>query len=94
MKEVVISQDKMLQRLNKAPKSSTKFGMDELLAQSYQQAKEFIGKQQNMSFIELEYGAVLKNSKDTVQALIEFLELDLDAELMLKKIDRKLHRNQ
>ena len=92
--EVVMSQDKMLQRLGKTPKASTKFGMDELLTQSYEQAKEFISTQQNISFVEVEYEKMLSQSEKNMQELIKFLDLDLNADFMLKKIDNNLHRNK
>lgn len=92
--EVVKSQDKMLQNLEKAPKDSTNFEMDVLLQTAYDQGKALLSKRKNMDFIEIDYRELIWNSSKEIEKLKEFLNFELDETGMKKRINKKLYRNK
>ena len=92
--QVLTSQEKLKQNLNKLHPNSSVFEMDKLLENSYLKAKSFIENQRNMEFLEVSYQDVLNSPDATINELIKFIGINLDGNQMKDKVDKKLFRNK
>jgi predicted AlkP superfamily phosphohydrolase/phosphomutase/tetratricopeptide (TPR) repeat protein len=94
VQEVLSSQEKMLQHLNKIKEGTTVFEMDQMLAKSYELAIQDLKKLPNVSFMELNYAEMLENSEICLNNIEEFLGLPLNKVSALEKVDTSLYRNK
>ncbi len=93
MKEILLSQQKMITRRKEQNSISDK-KMKDLFENHLKEIKTWLKKQSNFEVLYLSYNQTLKNPDKTIQALKRFLKKDLNLAKMSKVVDPKLHRNQ
>jgi len=93
MSEVLASQRKMLERLNK--KSDTNDGeMGELLTVHLKKTYNWLEQQENFDVYYVNYNILMADPLKEAKFLIEFLGINLDVDKMACVIDNSLYRNR
>ena len=94
LKNVLTSQEKMIQVEKGLKETTSVFEMDKMLEKSYAEAKSLMDSRSNFEYIELTYENILENPNAMLGELQDFLELPLELKDMVKIIDKSLHRNK
>jgi hypothetical protein len=94
MQEILDSQNKMYQRLQK----STPDIKDSVLAEKFnlhlQKIRDWIRKKNNIECLYLHYREIVSDPLAKAQKIQEFLQLPLDIEAMSSVVDASLYRNR
>jgi hypothetical protein len=90
--EMLISQEKMLQRLGRAAAPR------EPMKQAYQvhldRLRQWLTRQANMAVLYVNYNQLIAEPETHVTRLKEFLQMPVDSEAMMAAIDPALYRNR
>ncbi len=93
MKEVLASQKKMLERLNKESNTDDD-EMGELLTIHLNKTYAWLEQQENMEVLYVNYNDLIASPLKGAEAVNEFLNGKLNTEKMEKVIDKSLYRNK
>ncbi|MCD8528545.1 MAG: alkaline phosphatase family protein [Chitinophagales bacterium] len=95
LNQVANSQDAMLEVLKNKPKDTTLFDLNEKLQKLYTNAKDYVNRNKNFTFIEVDYENLINNPDNEIKNIIQFLQIDPKKKTDMKKnIDISLHRNK
>ncbi|MBN2040300.1 MAG: sulfotransferase domain-containing protein [Spirochaetes bacterium] len=94
MREIINSQNKMLERLNNAGSGLSDKEMILKNRNHIKDIKEWISARNNMDVIYINYNEVINSSLQKSKEINEFLENKLDTEKMSAVIDRTLYRQR
>jgi hypothetical protein len=90
--EVLLSQEKMLTRLGRAPAPR------EQMARAYtihlQRLHEWLSRQVNMSILRIRYSDLVAQPRDLAERVHEFLGGAVEVERMVRAVDPSLYRNR
>ena len=94
MKEILVSQKKMLERLGQ----TTSKASDVTLAQNFdthlQKIMKWIAIQQNIECLYVNYNAILEDVLPCVYEIKKFLQRQINIEEMVSVVDKSLYRNR
>ncbi len=90
--EVLVSQEKMLARLNRpaAPRDQMRQAYELHLERLF----EWFPRQQHIRLLKINYNALLKSPRDHACQIHEFLDARVAAEMMVNVVDLSLYRNR
>lgn len=92
--EVLVSQDKMLDRLGRAAKGGDMEAMKEAYRNDIVAARLFARKQPNMEMIELQYAEAVADPSAAARRVNQFLGRRLDEAAMAAAVKAQLYRNR
>lgn len=94
MVEVLASQRQMLIRRGEDPDGIDDQAMAELFDKHVAQVVAWMEQQPNVSYLDVDYNAVLTDPAPAVRAIQGFLDRPLDLEAMAAAVDPRLHRQR
>lgn len=94
VREVTLSQHKMLVRAGKADADNYPMNIEETLRKQYLNALEWMKKQPHVQFLEIDFEDAVKQPYQTAKSVAQFLDKNVDAEKMAIMADEKLYRNK
>lgn len=94
MKEVLSSQKKMLGRLGKEDDKVEDEKMKKIYQQHLKDVNVWISKQPNIEVVYVNYNTMLRNPLDSLRKVNEFLGGEMDMDVMVGVIDKKLYRER
>ncbi len=94
MVEVLASQRQMLIRRGEDPDGIDDQAMAELFDKHVAQVVAWMEQQPNVSYLDVDYNAVLTDPAPAVRAIQGFLDRALDLEAMAAAVDPRLHRQR
>jgi predicted AlkP superfamily phosphohydrolase/phosphomutase/tetratricopeptide (TPR) repeat protein len=94
VREVTLSQHKMLVKAGKADPDSYPMKMEKTLEKQYLNSIEWMKKQTYIEFIEVDFSETITNPAKTAMQITEFLGKKLDTQIMAAATDKKLYRNK
>jgi len=94
MVEVLASQRQMLIRRGEDPDGIDDEAMAELFDKHVAQVVAWMEQQPNVSYLDVDYNAVLTDPAPAVRAIQGFLDRPLDLEAMAAAVDPRLHRQR
>jgi hypothetical protein len=92
--EVLASQQKMLERKGKADGAVTDEEMSRLYRQQLDRFDSWIVTQPNFALLDVSYNEILRDPRQPVTQVVDFLGGDLKTEEMLRVVDPQLYRNR
>jgi len=93
MKEILISQKKMLERLNRESDTDDD-NMGELFAVHLNKIYKWLELQKNINVLYVSYNDLINNPSKEAEIVHDFLGMELDVKTMAKVIDRSLYRSR
>ena len=93
LKEVIASQNRMLERLGKKGGDIGDDRMKEILIHQLMRAAQTVGGHGN-PFLTISYENAIKDPENTAQKIAEFLGMELDIAAMVAAVDSSLHREK
>jgi hypothetical protein len=93
MKEILASQRKMLERLNKESDTDDD-EMGELLTVHLNKTYNWLDQQEHIDVYYISYNDLMENPLKQAETINQFLGMKLDAEKMAEVIDKSLYRNR
>ena len=93
LREVIVSQNKMLERLGKPNPVEDENAM-KLYEQHLKQVHSLVSVRSNFELLEVNYAGVIKEPTVWVGRIMDFLQLDLDSKCMKEIVDERLYRNR
>jgi hypothetical protein len=93
MEEIIASQDKMLERRGEESKVPDE-KMAELYRKHMRQVEEWMNNQPNVTYIDVDYNALLEDPQLHLARINHFLGGDLDIEKMAAVVDPDLYRQR
>jgi RNase adaptor protein for sRNA GlmZ degradation len=90
--EMLVSQEKMLARLNKP--SAPRAAIERSFIEHLRRLREWLAKQPNMSILYVCYNELLEGPAQQSKRISAFLDGRLDVDRMIKSIDSSLYRNR
>ena len=94
MKEMIASQEKMLQRSGKSPAIEDGDGKEALYARHLAEIAEWLGNQPNCEVLFVQYSDVIGNTEEAARVLNEFMGGGLNTDAMARAVDSSLYRNR
>ena len=94
MAEVLASQQRMLVRRNEDPGKVDDAQMAQLFQKHLAEVYGWLDAQANVSYIDVDYNAILADPRPNVKQICDFLDRDLDVEKMITVVDPTLYRQQ
>jgi len=94
MKEMLESQNKMLERLGQPSRGFSDEKMADLFSKQLAELDPWLDQQENVRVLKVTYNDVLAGPVDQVRRVAEFIEQDLDTRNMLDIVDPSLYRNK
>ena len=88
--EIMVSQSKMLKRDHETLSLSLKEGLESILSE----VKRWVNSNPGVQILNVDYNALIDNPDSQIPKILEFLDLDLDADKMSNAIDASLYRNR
>jgi len=92
--EILVSQDRMLERLGKVVPPAPRESVKEAFEQHLRQVQTWLLEQPNMDVRYVDYGAVLRDPVREAMEACCFLGVELDVKAMADKVDHALHREK
>ncbi len=92
--EVIISQQKMLEREGKAKSKDYPIGLEMAFNNTLDKVKIWINRNYNAEILYVPYASVIANPKAEISNINKFLGAQLDEQKMLDAVDTKLYRNK
>ena len=93
LKEVVASQNRMLERLDKQGGDIGDKQMEAILLQQLMRAAQVVAGHGN-PLISINYENAIEDPENTAKKIAEFLEMELDIAAMVAAVDASLHREK
>jgi hypothetical protein len=93
VKEILASQRKMLQRRNEDSTTSDE-EMETQFQEHLRATKYWLARQPNMSVLYVDYNKLMADPRSHCQPVIDFLDMPLDLDRMLRVPDERLYRNR
>jgi len=94
VREVTLSQHKMLVKAGKAEADKYPMKIEETLKKQYLNSIEWMKKQNYIEFIEIDFQEAVNNAEATANQVSAFLNQDFDANKMAQMADENLYRNR
>ncbi len=94
MAEILASQRKMLQDRGKDPEQVSDLDMAALFTEHNQGALDWLGQQQNIQSLILNYNQIITEPEKEIQRIADFMEWDLNQQAMADVVDRRLYRQR
>ena len=94
MEEILASQQRMLVRRNEDPSKVNDAQMAQFSRSILVEVYGWLDAQANVSYIDVDYNAMLVDPRPQVRQICGFLDRDLDAEQMLAVVDPSLYRQR
>jgi len=94
MAEILASQRKMLQDRGKDPEKVSDQEMAALFTEHNQGALDWLGQQQNIQSLILNYNQIITEPEKEIQRIADFMEWDLNQQAMADVVDRRLYRQR
>lgn len=94
VREVTLSQHKMLVKAGKAEADSYPMKMERTLEKQYLNSIEWMRKQTYIEFIEIDFSDAVNNPEAVAQRVESFLKKNMDTVKMAKTSDKTLYRNK
>lgn len=92
--EVLISQQKMLGKLNQVNAKVFPTGINETFKKQLQKLDSWIESQPNVQVIKVNYSDVINNPEETALRIASFVGEELSIDKMLGAVDKELYRNR
>ncbi len=94
IREVIASQNKMLERRGKRVDGSTDARVGALFEQHLRQVKVWLDRQPNLEVLYLDYAEAVREPQRAADRVCDFLNLGLDGARMAEAVDPALYRNR
>lgn len=94
LKEVLASQNIMLERAGKAAAGGSDDRMEELFAAELQRCEKWLSEQPNFKILYVDHRDMINAGRETTQKIAAFLDNGLDEEAMAAVVDPGLYRNR
>jgi hypothetical protein len=94
MQEILASQKRMLTRSGQQPDKVDDEALAALYHKHIEQVKNRLARQENISFIEVDYNLLLSDPEPEIKRINRFLLGSLDEGRMLEQIDSSLYRQR
>ena len=94
MTEILASQQRMLVRRNEEPGKVDDVQMAQLFEKHLAEVYVWLDAQMNISYIDVDYNAMLADPQPQAQKIRRFLERDLDVSRMVAVVDPALYRQR
>lgn len=94
MKEIIASQRIMLERHKRNRDDGNDEQMASLSEKHVHQIEIWLGKQNNIDTLYVNYNNVIERPRENAEAVNHFLESILDVDSMIKTVDKSLYRNR
>ncbi len=94
MPEILASQQQMLARRGEASDKVSDEEMTRLFEKHLQEVFAWMAQQSNLTYLEIDYNAMLADPRPQVAQIQAFLGLDLDTQAMLAVVDPDLYRQR
>jgi hypothetical protein len=94
LKEVLASQNKMLQRLGRNAAAVPEDQMEELFQRQLAEFDRWIAGRRNFSIQDVEYKKMISDPRPQCEQINGFLDDRLDVEAMVRAVDPNLYRNR
>ncbi len=94
LKEVLASQNKMLQRLGKNPAPVPDDQMENLFRSQLADFDRWIAERPNFSILRVEYKDMVTDPRPSCERINRFLDDRLNVEAMIRAVDPNLYRNR
>jgi hypothetical protein len=92
--EVLASQDEMLRHRGTAKPGTNKAAIAAAFESHLREVDAWLGSKCYLKLLRIPYHDVLDDPEDLGRKLVEFLNVDLDAEAMARQVDPTLYRNR
>lgn len=93
MRELLVSQRKMLERLNKGSDTDDD-EMGVLFSVHLNNIADWLKRQKNMNILYVNYNSLIADPLSNAEMVNEFLDMELKTEEMIGAVDGKLYRNR
>ncbi len=93
LEEVLLSQRKMLERMGTEDNIDDE-EMRRLFCKHLEEIEGWLSGQQNMEVLYMDYNDILRNPRENVQIVNDFLDSILDTDKMIEIVDDSLYRNR
>ncbi len=93
IKEILVSQKKMLNRKNVANDSDDK-DMKNLFIDHLQKVKDWLSGQKNIKVLSINYNTLIAMPEPEIKKITTFLNASLDKNKMINVINPELYRNR
>lgn len=94
LKEVLASQNKMLQRLGRNAATVPEDQMEELFRRQLAEFDRWIAGRRNFSILDVEYKKMISDPRPLCEQISLFLDGRLNVEAMIRAVDPTLYRNR
>jgi len=94
LKEVLASQNKMLQRLGRSDAAVPEDQMEELFRRQLADFDRWIAGRRNFAILDVEYKKMISDPQPLCEQINRFLDGRLDIEAMIRAVDPNLYRNR
>jgi len=94
LEEVVVSQNKMLQRLGQEVPSTPPKSVIAAFEKHLQQIQSWLSQQPNMAVLYVDYPTVLENPLVEASRVTDFIGGSLDVDAMARQVEHSLHRER
>jgi len=94
IKEVLASQQKMMQRRNEPQDDIPDYLMSNIFRKHLDEIEQWLKDQSNIKTIYINYNETLDDPKKTAKKISDFLEIDLNIEKMIQIVDPRLYRQR
>ncbi len=94
LKEILASQQLMLQRRGKTPPPEEDAHLEHLFQKHLHEIEAWLGQQAHIEVLYVDYNAVIRDPAPWAQAVNRFLGGGLDVESMAASVDTTLYRNR
>jgi hypothetical protein len=94
MSEILVSQTKMLKRLNRTGAGTDDERMAALFSRHLKEVKHWLHEQPNIDVLYIDYAELITQPVPNAQRICTFLECQLSADKMAAVVDTSLYRNR
>jgi hypothetical protein len=94
LKEVLASQNKMLQRLGRSAAAAPEDQMEELFQRQLADFDRWIAGRRNFSILDVEYKRMISDPRPQCEQINRFLDDRLNLDAMIRAVDPNLYRNR
>jgi len=94
LQEVVVSQNRMLERLGKQVPSNPTDSVIVAFQEHLEHIRIWLPQQRNMDVLFCDYSAVVEKPRDVANTISTFLRQDLNIEAMMQQVEASLYREK
>jgi hypothetical protein len=92
--EILASQRKMLINRGEDPDKISEGELKDVLLKHLEIVDTWITDQPNIERLDIDYNRLIENPKDDIRKVLHFLDMDIDAEILMQIIDPQLYRQR